>query len=78
MYGDVKGASIAQGAGAGAGASAPVGVGGVAAGAGTLPVTGALLLGWRVVAAVVLLSVGAALLSTSRVLLSRARRRHLA
>lgn len=42
-------------------------------GAGALPVTGALMLGWSVVAAVVLLSVGVALLSISRVIVSRHR-----
>ena len=38
-----------------------------------LPVTGAMFIGWNVVAAAVLISVGLALISISRVLISRAR-----
>ena len=38
-----------------------------------LPVTGAMFIGWNIVAAVVLISVGLALISISRVLISRAR-----
>jgi hypothetical protein len=38
-----------------------------------LPVTGAMLIGWNIVAAVVLISVGLALISISRVMVSRAR-----
>jgi hypothetical protein len=38
-----------------------------------LPVTGAMLIGWNIVAAAVLISVGLALLSISRVLISRVR-----
>ncbi len=39
-----------------------------------LPVTGAMMIGWNLVAAAVLLSVGTALLGISRVLVARARR----
>jgi hypothetical protein len=38
-----------------------------------LPVTGAMLIGWNIVAAAVLISVGLALLSISRVMISRVR-----
>lgn len=62
MYADVKGINLGRSLGGGAVAGA---------GAETLPVTGALDVGWLIVAAVVLVSVGVALVSMARVLRSR-------